>query len=208
MDHSQIFVFIIASLAVILTPGQDVLLVMSRAVSQGARAGVITASGVSLGLLLHTFAAACGLGALLLASEKIFVVIKFLGAAYLLYLGFRMLTGGSCSMDLQRETPSSVVRLITAGFFSNISNPHVTIFFLAFLPQFIARDASHPALVVVQMGVCFACMAFMVKGPIGFFAGSLADWFSARPQVMKMINRVGGLLFLALACKLLTSQRG
>ena len=138
MTEAQSIVFILASLALIITPGQDMILVMSRAVSQGPRAGIVTAAGVSIGLLGHTLLTALGLGSLLMASELLFSILKVVGAGYLIYLGVRLLLSRKSELRLQETEPAQLRRLITEGALSNISNPKVTIFYFAFLPQFFS----------------------------------------------------------------------
>ena len=145
MLESISLLFIVTSLVLIITPGQDMMLVMSRSIAQGWRAGVITAAGVSTGLLGHSLLAALGLGAVLLASEVVFVTIKYVGAAYLVYLGIRLLTGRHSDIKVQGMASVSLRKLFFQGAFSNISNPKITIFYFAYLPQFIpAGSARRP----------------------------------------------------------------
>lgn len=202
METTQLILFVLASLAVIITPGQDLLLVMSRAVTQGSRAGIITASGVSFGLLGHSMIAALGLGALLLASASLFTILKYVGAVYLFYLGIRLIMSSSGRLDLLETSNISTRKLFLTGAFSNISNPHVTLFYLAFLPQFIPRSTEKPALYLLALGLTFALLTFLVKGPIGYFAGVLSAWLRCRPEVLKWIDRVSGTMLLGLGIRL------
>ena len=158
MTQAQILLFVFTSLAIIITPGQDMILVMSRAISQGAKAGIITAAGVSIGLLGHTLLTAFGLGSMLQTSELLFMLLKFVGAAYLVYLGIRLIFSRSSELDLKKEEKESVSlrKLFWAGAFSNLSNPKITIFYFAYLPQFISSDVQSPGLMLLILGVSFA----------------------------------------------------
>ena len=208
MSEVQWPLFVAASLVLIVTPGQDMLLVMSRSIAQGARAGVVTAAGVSTGLVGHTFLSAVGLGALLRASEPLFLAVKLAGAAYLVYLGVTMLRAGHTDFPLGRRPERSLRRLFLDGAVSNITNPKITIFYFAFLPQFIQPGATRPGLIVMVLGLTFAALTFMVKGPVGLSAGLLSEWLRARPAVQRWIQRCGGIVLIGLGVKLALERRG
>lgn len=201
------WLFLGASLAIIVAPGQDMVLVMSRGMGQGSSAGVVTAAGVSTGLLGHTVLAAFGLGALLTASELAFTALKFVGAAYLAYLGARLVLSGATRLDISAEAPSSRRRLFLEGTFSNLSNPKVTLFYFAFLPQFVAKSAGSPTATIFLLGVLFSALTFLIKGPVGFFAGILADWFRAHPGSLTWMYRSSGLVLLGFGLRLALEQR-
>lgn len=199
--------FLAASVVVIATPGQDMLLVMSKSLAQGVRAGVATAAGVSLGLVGHTLLATIGMGALLRASEWLFVALKFAGAAYLLVIGVQMLRTRAELPDSATITRQSRRSLFAAGAASNLSNPKIAVFYLAFLPQFVAADASNPAATVFVLGLVFAALTFVIKGPVAVFAGRLSSWFRARPRAYTALHRVSGLVMIGLAVRLALSRR-
>lgn len=207
METTQLLLFTLASMVVIITPGQDLLLVMSRAVSQGPKAGVITASGVSAGLLGHSALAALGLGAMLLASASLFAVLKFAGAAYLLYLGLRLLVTSAPCLDLNNSKQVSSKNLFLTGAFSNISNPNITIFYFAFLPQFIPSTCENPTVYLLALGISFALLTFLIKGPVGYFAGLLSSWFHSNPAILKWIDRISGTMLIGLGIKLAFEKR-
>ena len=142
MIDASWLLFVVASLLLIVTPGQDMILVMSRSVAQGAAAGVVTAAGVSVGLAGHTLFATLGLGAILRTSEWLFVALKLVGAAYLLYLGFGLLRTRQESLALGSLPPRPLGKLFFDGAFSNLSNPKVAVFYFAFLPQFVSPEAT------------------------------------------------------------------
>jgi threonine/homoserine/homoserine lactone efflux protein len=164
--------FVAASLVLIITPGQDMVLVMSRSVAQGPIAGVVTAAGVSTGLVGHTVLATLGLGAVLRTSEWLFLALKLIGAAYLIYLGVQLLRTRNHELAVFEGGPRSLRRLFFDGAFSNVSNPKIAVFYFAFLPQFIGPQASRPTLAVFVLGLLFAGLTFLVKGPVSCPAGS------------------------------------
>ncbi len=131
--------FIFASLVLIVAPGQDMILVMSRSIAQGSVAGVATAAGVSVGLVGHTFLATLGLGAILRTSEWLFLALKLVGAAYLVYLGVQLLRTKNSELAVSTGAPRSLWRLFFDGALSNVSNPKIAVFYFAFLPQFGKR---------------------------------------------------------------------
>jgi len=207
MGEPQIIFFVLTSLAVILIPGQDLVLVMSRGMTQGAKAGIVTAAGVSVGLLGHTILAALGLGALLMSSEIVFTILKYVGATYLAYLGIKLIFSRVNKFELEAAKPKPTGKLFVEGSLSNISNPKVTIFYFAFLPQFISSDIESPAVHLLILGFSFAVLTFMVKAPIGYFAGLASMWIQSRPIVIKSINRVSGTVLIGLGVKLAFEQR-
>jgi len=199
--------FVAASLVLITTPGQDMILVMSRSVTQGAAAGVATAAGVSVGLLGHTILASVGLGALLRASDWLFVALKLAGAAYLLYLGVGLLLTKRGDLALAPAAQRPLSRLFLDGAFSNLSNPKIAVFYFAFLPQFVSPAAQHPTLSIFVLGVAFALLTFLIKGPVGVFAGALSGWLRSRPSVLTWIYRASGTILVGLGVKLALERR-
>ncbi|MEM7172988.1 MAG: LysE family translocator [Pseudomonadota bacterium] len=200
-------IFVGASLVVILAPGQDMILVMSRGMSQGAAAGIAAGAGVSLGLLCHTLLAALGLGALLAASEMAFTILKIVGAAYLLYLGVRLLWTGHRQMQAQAAKQSSLFKTFSTGALSNLSNPKIALFYFAFLPQFVPAGAAHPTLILFALGVVFAALTFLIKVPVGYFAGGLSAWFRAHPQALTWLYRISGMALIGIGLRLALSER-
>lgn len=199
--------FIVASLVLIVTPGQDMILVMSRSVAQGTAAGVATAAGVSIGLVGHTLLATLGLGAILRTSEWLFMALKLAGAAYLIYLGIGLLRTKSTALLVPASSKLSLLRLFLDGALSNVSNPKIAIFYFAFLPQFVLPGAAHPTLSVMALGLLFALLTFLVKGPVGLFAGMLSGWLRARPGVLAWLYRSSGAILIALGIKLAFERR-
>lgn len=199
-------IFLLTSLAIILTPGQDLLMVMSRGVTQGASAGVVTALGVSTGLLGHTLLATFGVGALLLASDALFFVVKLLGAAYLLYLGFKLLLARESEIHAIACEPKPLWRCYLTGAVSNLTNPKVTLFYFAYLPQFIPTGHQNPYL-LLMLGALFAALTFVVKAPIGYFAGRCSQWVLRHPLVLLRFNQLSGVVLISFGVKLAFARK-
>lgn len=199
--------FVVASLVLIVTPGQDMILVMSRSIAQGSAAGVVTAAGVSVGLVGHTVLATLGLGAILRTSEWLFVALKLAGAAYLVYLGIQSLRTKNHELAVSAGAPRSLWRLSFDGALSNVSNPKIAVFYFAFLPQFVLPGAAHPTLSVFVLGLVFAGLTFLVKGPVGLGAGLLSGWLRARPKALTGLYRTSGAVLIGLGVKLAFERR-
>ncbi len=199
--------FIVASLVLIVTPGQDMILVMSRSIAQGSAAGVATAAGVSVGLVGHTVLATLGLGAILRTSEWLFLALKLVGAAYLVYLGVQLLRTKNSELAVSAGAPRSLWRLFFDGALSNVSNPKIAVFYFAFLPQFVLPGAAHPTLAVFVLGLVFAGLTFLVKGPVGLGAGRLSGWLRSRPHALTWLYRTSGAVLVGLGVKLAFERR-
>ncbi len=207
MPEATWLLFSVASLVLIVTPGQDMILVMSRSVAQGARAGIATAAGVSVGLVGHTVLATLGLGAVLRTSATLFLVLKLLGAAYLVYLGIGLLRTKNAQLPVGVGSGRTLRRLFADGALSNIANPKIAVFYFAFLPQFVLPGASHPTATIFVLGLLFALLTFMVKGPVGLFAGLLSGWLRSRPRVLVWLYRSSGAVLLGLGLRLALEPR-
>jgi len=199
--------FIVASLVLIATPGQDMILVMSRSIAQGASAGVVTAAGVSVGLVGHTVLATLGLGAILRASDWLFVALKLAGAAYLIYLGIGLLRTRQSTLPIGAQSTRTLSRLFVDGAVSNLSNPKIAIFYFAFLPQFVMPGAEFPTFTVFALGLAFAGLTFVVKAPVGVFAGTLSAWLRSQPGVLVWVFRSSGAILVALGVRLAFERR-
>ena len=207
MPDASWLLFVVASLVLIATPGQDMILVMSRSVAQGPAAGVATAAGVSVGLVGHTVLATLGLGAILRTSEWLFIALKLVGAAYLIYLGIGLLRSRGEMLLTRASTRRSLWRLFFDGAISNISNPKIAVFYFAFLPQFVTPGAVGPTVTVFALGLVFAVLTFLVKGPVGLIAGRLSGWLRARPAALTGLYRSSGAVLLLLGVKLAFERR-
>ncbi|WP_439520315.1 LysE family translocator [Hydrogenophaga sp.] len=204
-DLPQLLLFIAAGWLLNLTPGPDVLYIVSNALRSGARAGIVAALGIVSGCFVHVFAAAVGVSALLTTSAAAFTVLKWMGAAYLVWMGVRMLLARAAPLVIPAEGASSGLslwRVYRRGFLTNVLNPKVALFFLAFVPQFIAPDAANKALVFLMLGLIFNLNSL----PINFGYAWLAAWFARRVEVvqrgMRWLDRAAGALFIGFGVKL------
>jgi threonine/homoserine/homoserine lactone efflux protein len=208
MEGHAFWVYVGASLALILTPGQDMLYVATRSLAQGRMAGVFSAIGVCCGILVHTALAAFGVGAILQASEGLFFALKLAGAAYLVYLGIRLLLTRALPPELAAGSSAlSPLSLFWQGMLSNITNPKIVLFFLAFLPQFVDPASPHPTRDLVFLGVLYALMALPVKAGVGLAGGSLSERVLKRPSTFVWMNRASGAVLVALGVRLAASER-
>jgi threonine/homoserine/homoserine lactone efflux protein len=201
------WLFIFTSLVLIITPGQDMILVMTRSIAQGSAAGVSTAAGISVGLLGHTILVTLGLGAVLQASEWLFMLLKLAGAAYLVYLGVQLIRSKKHELIVTGGKPKSFLRLFFNGAFSNISNPKIAVFYFAFLPQFVKPGTTHPTLSIFVLGLLFAGLTFIVKGPVGLTAGILSNWLRSHAMCLTWLHRTSGAILIGLGAKLTFERR-
>lgn len=209
MAEIQWWLFLLASLAVILTPGQDMVIVLTRSVAQGTAAGLATAVGVGTGLLAHTLLAVMGLGLVLQASATLFWLIKTLGAAYLVFLGIRLVI--TANRPLAGEGPGvtlSPLRLFRDGFISNLANPKIIVFYIAFLPQFIPLGIDAVALPLLLLGALYSLMALVVKGSVALFAGYFSRWLRDNSRMLVWLHRAGGVVLVGLGGRLLLESSG
>ncbi|WP_313952542.1 LysE family translocator [Accumulibacter sp.] len=207
MPEATWLLFVAASLLLIATPGQDMILVMSRSIAQGPAAGIATAAGVSVGLIGHTVLATLGLGAILRASEWLFVALKLVGAAYLIYLGIGLIRTRSAELVVAVSARRSMARMFADGALSNISNPKIAIFYFAFLPQFVLPNATRPTLTIFVLGLLFALLTFCVKGPVGLCAGMLSGWLRRQPTALLWLYRSSGVILVGLGVRLALERR-
>ena len=209
MDPHGLGLYVAASLALIATPGQDMLYVISRSLAQGRLAGVCSAVGVCMGILVHTALAALGVGAILGASEALFLVLKLAGAAYLVYLGTRLLLAREGPrLESADAAPLAPLALVRQGILSNVTNPKIVLFFFAFLPQFVGPASPHPTLELISLGVLYALLALPVKIGVGLAAGTLSERIRRTPSALAWIGRVSGLVLVGLGIRLAAAERG
>ena len=195
--------FVLAGLLLNITPGPDLLYIIGRGAAQGVRAGIAAALGISAGCLVHTAAVALGVAALLAASSAAFEVVKFAGAAYLLYLGVRLLRFGDATAGQTASTSPVAPRAIFwQGFLTNVLNPKVALFFLALLPQFVAPQSTAKGLTLALLGVIFALNSLLVTVPVAWLAGRASDRLLRAGAVRRWMDRVLGILFVGLAVRL------
>src|SRR5215212_7691353 len=197
-EPAKFALFTGVSWALILSPGPDMIYVITRGMAHGRRAGMLSAIGVVCGILVHTTAAAFGLTLLLQTSAFAFLVVKFIGAVYLVTLGIKAWRDKSA---LRLQTSASVAKpgaLFWQGVLSNVLNPKIAIFFLAFLPQFVDQGSRHVALQMVVLGITFACFGLFFLLFVGYSSGTLGTWLTVRPQYAQFFQRFSGAILVAL----------
>jgi threonine/homoserine/homoserine lactone efflux protein len=197
-----------ASLALIATPGQDMLYVVTRSLAQGRMAGVCSAVGVCLGILVHTALAAVGVGAILKTSAGLFLALKLAGAGYLIYLGVRMLLArADANAIIAAGAHRSALVLVWQGLLSNVTNPKIVLFFFAFLPQFVDPASAHPTRDLVFLGVLYALLALPVKVGVGLAAARLSERVLRSPAALAWVSRAGGAVLVILGLRLAAAER-
>jgi threonine/homoserine/homoserine lactone efflux protein len=199
--------FLITSLIIVASPGTGALYTMAAGLSRGSRASVVAAFGCTLGCVPHMAAAILGLAALLHASALAFETFKCVGVAYLLYMAWNTLQErGALSVD--RESGARTVRQVTVeAVLINILNPKLSIFFLAFLPQFVSADEAQPVPHMLMLSAVFMLMTFVVFAAYGLFAASVRDHVISRPRVMTWMRRTFAGAFASLGAKLAFMER-
>jgi threonine/homoserine/homoserine lactone efflux protein len=197
-DTQTIWLFCLAATALIVIPGPAVLYIVAQSVGQGRKAGLVSASGVASGGLVHVVAAAIGLSGLLLSSATLFSIVKFAGAGYLIYLGGRRLLGLEASALVAPTEARSRRRLYRDGAVVNILNPKTALFFYAFLPQFLDPDRGAVAVQALVLGAMFVAIALVSDSVWALASGSAADWLKARPIAVKVERWVTGTVLVGL----------
>jgi threonine/homoserine/homoserine lactone efflux protein len=194
--------FLLASVAIIVAPGPDIIYVLAKGIAQGRRPAVVAAAGFACGLSVHTTLAVLGLSALLVASALAFTVVKLVGAAYLVYLGIKAFRSqGLLTVPVGGESLSHG-QIFRQAFVMNVLNPKVAIFFLAFLPQFTRPDGASLAQQLLVLGVSFALLAFLVFSTVGACSAILGNWIRARPRFARALDYVVGSVFILLGLRL------
>lgn len=207
--------FMLAVFLLNVTPGPDTAYIVGRSVSQGRAAGLLSSLGVSAGCCVHVLAVAFGLTALLAASTMAFTVIKVVGAAYLIYLGGRMLLAPPERDDTPvdkaeiavAKRPRPLKSLFMQGFLTNVLNPKVVLFFLSFFPQFVDPHASHKAMAFLALGAVFIVMSTIWNSLVAWVAASVTRRVAGKPGIKRWLDRVVGTAFIGLGARLAFTTR-
>ncbi len=199
--------FLLTSLIVVASPGVGVLITVAAGLSRGPKASVVAAFGCTLGIVPHMLAAILGLAALLHTSALAFQILKYLGVAYLLYMAWVTLRDQGALTVQPDAAPRSSLQVIVSAILANILNPKLSIFFFAFLPQFVEATEANPVLRMSELSAVFMLLTFVVFAAYGLFAASVRDHVISRPQVMTWMRRVFAGAFAALGAKLALSER-
>ena len=199
--------FLITTLIVVVSPGTGVLFTLATGLSRGSRASVVAAFGCTLGIVPHMAAAIMGLAALLHTSALAFQTFKYLGVAYLLYMAWMTLKEHG-PLKIEKEVGArSASQVIVSAILINILNPKLSIFFLAFLPQFVSAEEAHPLGQMLELSAMFMLMTFVVFVGYGLFAASIRDHVISRPRVLTWMRRTFAAAFVALGARLAFSER-
>jgi len=197
-DLASLGLFVAAALVLLITPGPAVLYIVARSIDQGRRAGLVSMLGVHAGTLVHVAAAAAGLSALLAASAMAFSVVKYLGAAYLIFLGVRRLLDRRTSVTSRRLERRHLRRAFLDGVVVNVLNPKTALFFLAFLPQFVMTARGAVGAQVLGLGLLFVGLGVITDGLYAVGAGTAAHWLRGNPQFVRSERWVSGSMYIGL----------
>lgn len=216
MDLQHLLFFIAAGLLLNLTPGPDVLYIVTNALRSGARTGVVAAFGITAGCFVHIFAAAVGVSALMAASNLAFTALKWAGAAYLVYVGLRLLLAKRVpeeksatvliADDARKYLDGSLKGIFFRGFWTNTLNPKVALFFLAFVPQFITPDTENKPLAFLLLGLLFNFNGLWVNIGWALLAAWMAQRLGAVQRSMHVLERAAGVMFIGFGLKLALSD--
>ena len=206
--------FLITSLIVVASPGTGVLYTLAAGLSRGSRASVVAAFGCTLGIVPHMAAAILGLAALLHTSALAFETFKWLGVAYLLYMAWNALKergalridNGKAAAD-EKLNLRAAIKITVEAVLINILNPKLSIFFFAFLPQFVAADEAHPLSLMLMLSAIFMGLTFAVFAVYGLFAAAIREHVITRPRVLTWMRRTFAAAFVALGAKLALAER-
>ena len=202
----SIVAFVIASALLSIAPGPDNIFVLTQSALYGKKSGVLVTLGLCTGLIVHTTAVAFGVSAIFQTSIVAFTVLKVAGAMYLAYLAWQAFRASAKSLDALGSNLRSNSALYRRGIIMNITNPKVSIFFLAFLPQFASPEHGPLAPQIFLLGGVFICVALVIFSAIALLAGTLGGWLHNSPKAQVYLNRIAGTVFAGLALKLATAS--
>jgi threonine/homoserine/homoserine lactone efflux protein len=198
ISHPSLLLFVTGAALLLVIPGPAVTYVISRSIGHGRAAGLVSVMGIVVGTLLHVTAATLGLSALLASSALAFQFIKYLGAAYLIYLGIRTLRRDDSQLLQAANGERRLLRIFAQGVLVNLLNPKTALFFLAFLPQFVDPSLGHPSLQILQLGVLFALMGWISDSVWAVLAGTVVDHFRASIRLRRVQRNISGGALIAL----------
>ncbi len=207
MDTSNLLTFLVASILLTLAPGPDILFVITQGISHGKRPAVLTACGLCSGIIVHTSAAALGVSAIFYSSALAVQVLKYAGAAYLLYLAWKTVRSRSGLAQPGAVPRLSNGALFRRGFIMNVLNPKVSLFFLAFLPQFVHAEAGPIALQMLLLGLVFMLQAVIIFSIVGICAGFVGRYLFRKPRLARGLDWLSASVFAALGIRLAMVER-
>lgn len=199
--------FFLASALLAIVPGPDNVFVLTQSALHGKLSGLVVVFGLCTGLLVHTGAVAFGVAVLFQASALAFTLLKVIGAGYLLYLAWQILRASPEQIHMNNNSQRSLATLYRRGIIMNVTNPKVSIFFLAFLPQFADPERGSISLQMIALGGIFIVATILVFGAVAMVGGALGDWLNRSIRAQKIMNWVAGTVFIGLALKLVTTEK-
>ncbi len=199
--------FLLTSLIVVASPGTGVLYTLAAGLSRGSLASIVAAFGCTLGIVPHMTAAITGLAALLHASALAFQTLKYLGVVYLLYMAWNTLKEHGALKVEKKIAPRSAAQVIVHAILINVLNPKLSIFFVAFLPQFVSTEEVHPLARMLELSAVFMLLTFVVFVAYGMFAALIRERVISRPGVLTWMRRTFAAAFVALGAKLALAER-
>lgn len=206
MTATTLLYFLGVSMALSIAPGPDNIFVMTQGITRGRKPAIVTALGMCSGVSIHTTAAAFGISALFYSSVLAFNIVKYAGAAYLLYLACMTLKERS-SVRLAASDERPLAALFKRGFIMNVLNPKVALFFLAFLPQFVSPASGHVPLQMLLLGLIFMLQAVIIFCIIGYFSGGIGGYLLARPKIARSFDWLTAGVFASLGIRLALAER-
>lgn len=207
LDISTLFAFLGAAMILTIMPGPDNLFVLAQSITQDKKAGIATSLGLCTGLLVHISAAVLGISAIIYQSTIIFTIVKFAGAAYLLYLAWQSFRAKGDPFTLQQQNTQAYIELYKKGILMNILNPKVSLFFLALLPQFVNPSQGHVAFQMLILGIVFLIQALVLFSLFSIFAGKVRQVIIGKPAIAKRLNTVQGILFTFIGIQIAISKQ-
>jgi threonine/homoserine/homoserine lactone efflux protein len=209
VDFNSYLLFIGASIILCIVPGPDMIYLLSRTIAQGKKAGFAAALGINLGGYFHLTAAILGISAIIATSAIAFTILKYCGAAYLIYIGFKaiLLNSSSAIDSSDNEAQLSIKSIFWQGFISDVLNPKVAIFFISLLPQFIQADNNNTFTQLIILGITVNIIALLINFVLVWFSHSVSSNLRQSNRVSKVLNNVMGTIFISLGLKLATEQR-
>lgn len=205
MDIIILLSFLGTAILLTVMPGPDILFVTAQSISQNAKAGIATAFGLCTGLLVHITAAVVGISAIIYSSTTIFTIVKFAGAAYLLFLAISAFRAGASSIQLGNKPASTYKKLYKKGIVMNILNPKVSLFFLALLPQFVQGNENVPLQMLV-LGLIFLAQAFFIFSCVSILAGSIGRLMTKSTFLTKHLNNIEGAIYAVIGVSIVFSE--
>jgi threonine/homoserine/homoserine lactone efflux protein len=200
-----LLLFILASLTLNLLPGPDMLYIMARTISHNKRAGLLSSAGISTGLIIHTFAAATGLSLIILQSALAFMLVKFIGAGYLIFLGIKLiLAKNNVELNIKEISKLGGLKIYKQGFLTNLFNPKIIIFFMAFLPQFIQPRQEHVFCQFILFGFLFIFTGTCVNALVVLMSDKIRKYISTKNIYKVFQEKITGLILIGIGIKLAT----